>query len=178
MSGTASSGRPAWNTRPTSYREQLVALQKWFLPDAGIFAQLKFHGNTVWSPESLVWLAVSWAWSECRHVTDAFAEALGHCRTMSATSPLSTYQGFMKALVRWNSAFVDLLCQVLQARMQEIGGRFWAIGQWVPIAFDGSRSTAPRTKSNEQAFCAANYGQGKTARYRKKKNRRAQTHAE
>jgi hypothetical protein len=41
----------------------------------------------------------------------------------------------------------------------------------VPIAFDGSRSTAPRTKSNEAAFCASNYGQGKTAKYRKKKSR-------
>src|SRR5262249_59135216 len=44
-------------------------------------------------------------------------------------------------------------------------------GGWVPIAFDGSRSTAPRTKSNEQAFCAAHYGKGKTARYRKKKTK-------
>jgi len=55
--------------------------------------------------------------------------------------------------------------------MQEIGGRFWRIGEWVPIAFDGSRSTAPRTKSNEAAYCAANYGKGKTAKYRKKKTK-------
>ncbi|MBP88327.1 MAG: hypothetical protein CMJ64_16695, partial [Planctomycetaceae bacterium] len=31
-----------------------------------------------------------------------------------------------------------------------------------------SRATTPRTVSNEQAFCAQNYGKGKTAKYRKK----------
>ena len=30
--------------------ESLLALLNWFLPDGGIFAHLKFHGNTRWSP--------------------------------------------------------------------------------------------------------------------------------
>jgi hypothetical protein len=63
------------------------------------------------------------------------------------------------------------LTAVVRQRMEEIGSRFWRIGGWVPIAFDGSRSTAPRTKSNEAAYCAANYGRGKTARYRRKKTK-------
>src|SRR5271155_5338282 len=36
---------------------------------------------------------------------------------------------------------------------------------------DASRSTAPRSKSNEEALCAKNYGKGKTAKYRKKKSK-------
>jgi|GEM_PF-6330221 len=32
-----------------------------------------------------------------------------------------------------------------------------------------SRATAPRTVMNEMAFCAPNYGQGDTVKYRKKK---------
>ena len=47
----------------------------------------------------------------------------------------------------------------------------WSLGGWVPIAFDGSRSTAPRTESNEQALCAPHYGNGQTAKYRKKKSK-------
>ena len=39
------------------------------------------------------------------------------------------------------------------------------------MGFDGSRTTTPRTVSNEREFCAANYGQGKTAKYRKKKSK-------
>ena len=50
--------------------------------------------------------------------------------------------------------------RVLHQRMQQIGSQFWRIDGWLPIAFDGSRSTAPRTKSNEAALCA-NYGKGR-----------------
>jgi hypothetical protein len=39
------------------------------------------------------------------------------------------------------------------------------------LAVDGSRASTPRTKSNEKAFRAANYGKGKTAKYRKKKSK-------
>jgi hypothetical protein len=63
------------------------------------------------------------------------------------------------------------LRSVVQQRMPQCGGKFWRISKWVPIAFDGSRSTAPRTKANEAALCAKNYGKGKTAKYRKKKSK-------
>ncbi len=163
--------RQSRKTLGTTNQESLTALLDWFLPDGGIFAKVKLHGNTSWSPRSLVWLALCWAWSESRNLTDAFTEAAGCCQRMLASSPLTTYQGFMGAMTRWTATFIPLLCLVLQERMQEIGGKFWQIDQWVPIAFDGSRSTAPRTTANEQAFCAANYGKGKTAQYRRKKSK-------
>lgn len=168
-----SKSRNALNTNldRAPHKESLVALQEWFLADDGIFAKLQFHGNTKWSPGSLVWLAVYWAWSECRNVTDAFSEAKECCRKISATSALNTYSGFMWAMSKRTSQFMDVLCPLLQERMEEIGDRFWRIGKWVPIACDGSRGTAPRTKLNEKAFCAANYGQGATAKYRKKKSK-------
>jgi hypothetical protein len=143
----------------------------WFLSNGDIFSKVKFHGNTSWLPKSLVWLALCWAWSESRNLTDAFTEAVSCCKIISTSAALSTYQGFLGALTRWTSEFIRLLCLLLQQRMEEIGGKFWRIGRWVPIAFDGSRSTAPRTMSNEKAFCAANYGSGKTAQYRKKKSK-------
>jgi hypothetical protein len=55
--------------------------------------------------------------------------------------------------------------------LEQVAGRHWQIGKWVPIAFDGSRTTAARTVSNEKEFCAPNYGRGKTAKYRKKKSK-------
>lgn len=154
-----------------SNKASLSLLQNWLLPSERIFSQLKFHGNTTWLPRSLVWLALFWAWSECRHLTDAFAEAAGYCQKWVAGSPLRSFTGFMDAMTTWTASFMEVLCPELQARMQEIGGRFWQIGKWVPIAFDGSRETTPRTQANEQAFCAPNYGQGKTAQYRKKKTK-------
>ena len=157
------------DTRPN--KESIAALLNWFLPSENIFAKLKFHGNTSWTSQSLVTLALCWAWSESRNLTDAFTEATSCCRTISASLPLGTYQGFMKAMLKWTSSFMMLLWPLLHERMQEIGGQFWRIGRWVLIAFDGSRNTAPRTKCNEKSFCAPNYGKGKRAKYGKKKSK-------
>jgi hypothetical protein len=152
-------------------RQHLQALREWFLPNDSIFSKLRFHGNSKWAPLGLVWLALCWAWCETRNVTDAFDQAVLGCQKMLGAIPLSTYQGFMGALVTWTPGFLPLLRRVLQQRMEQIGGKFWRIEGWVPIAFDGSRSSAPRSKSNETALCAKNYGQGKTAKYRNKKSK-------
>jgi hypothetical protein len=156
---------------PPTNRQHLRVLLDWFLPNDTIFSKLRFHGNSKWTPGCLVWMAICWSWCDARHVTDAFSHAMGMCQQMFGTAPLSTYQGFMGALVRWTPDFIPLLRNVLQQRMEQIGGKFWRINGWVPIAFDGSRSTAPRSKSNEEALCAANYGKGSTAKYRKKKSK-------
>lgn len=151
--------------------ESLKTLREWLLPDESIFSTLKFHGNIKWRPTFLVWLVLCWAWSEARHLTDSFTESIGSCQKMFGCMPLTTYQGFMWTLVAWTSRLLPPLRVAVQQRMEQINGKFWRINGWVPIAFDGSRSTAPRTRSNETAFCAANYGQGKTAKYRKKKSK-------
>ena len=158
-------------TTPTSNKQNLQALREWFIPDGSIFSQIRLHGNSKWLPVGLVWLALCWAWCDARNVTDAFEQAVTACQKMFGSAALSTYQGFMGALVTWTPGFLPLLRGVLQRRMETIGGKFWRIDGWVLIAFDGSRSTAPRTRSNEAALCAANYGQGKTAKYRKKKSK-------
>jgi DDE family transposase len=154
-----------------THADQFRELQKWLLPNDGIFAKLKRHGNTGWLPCSLVWLAFCWSWSQCVNVTDAFPQAVECCQLIAGDVALSTYQGFMGALVRWTDPFLSVLWPVLHLRMQEIAGSMWGSGGWVPIAFDGSRSTAPRSKSNEKALCAPNYGCGQTAKYRKKKSK-------
>lgn len=148
----------------------LGKLRAWLLPSVTIFAGLRLHGNTTWSPSNLVWLALCWAWSEARNVTDAFADAMDQCAQMDCGA-LSTYQGFMNALVTRRGELMPVMWQVIQQRMSEIGGKFYRVHGWVPIAFDGSRSSAPRTRSNEQDLCAKNYGKGKTAKYRKKKTK-------
>lgn len=153
--------------KQTTHKEHLTTLLKWFLPDEGIFSHLKLHGNTTWAPGSLVWLAMFWVWCGSGNVTDRFTQAAECSERLFSSSALSTYQGFMGALVQWSSFLINLLCQRLHERMEQIGGKFWRIGLWVPIAFDGSRSTAPRTRSNEQALCAPHYGTGRKAKYGK-----------
>lgn len=148
-----------------------LKMQQWLLPDDGIFANLKRHGNTGWLARNLVWLALCWSWSECGNVTDAFTQAVECCQLVGGSSALTTYQGFMGALVRWTGPFLSVLWPILHLRMQEIAGKMWRNRGWVLIAFDGSRSSAPRSESNEKALCAPHYGHGQTAKYRKKKSK-------
>jgi len=91
-------------------------LREWFLPNGGIFSCLNLHGNTKWLPEALVWLALCWAWSESKNVTDAFEGAVTQCKQLGITS-LSTYQGFMNALVRWTNQLMSVLWPILHQRM-------------------------------------------------------------
>jgi hypothetical protein len=156
--------------RRASNARQFKRLMEWLLPRGRIFASLGLHGNTKWTPTALICLALCWGWAESRNVTDAFVTAVEQCRQLGMT-PVSTYQGFMNALVTWTDPLMALLWPLLQEHMRQIGGEFWQIGGWVPIAFDGSRSSAPRSEANERALCAANYGTGTTAKYRKKKTK-------
>jgi hypothetical protein len=175
MSRRKRSRSAAKSSRPRAGRQtnkdHLAAVLEWFLPDDSIFSKMGLHGNTKWLPRRLVCLAIVWAFSELKCLTDAFNQAAGCCQSMFGSVAVSTYQGFMGALSRWTPTLMGALWPVLQQRMEGIGGEHWRIGGWVPIAFDGSRSSAPRTKDNEQAFCAKNYGKGKTAMYRKKKSK-------
>jgi Transposase DDE domain len=151
--------------------ESLRKLLHWLLPNDGIFSTLSFHGNSKWKPTYLVVLALCWAWSDVRQLTDAFADAVDTCQKLYNCVAVTTYQGFMRAIVTWTPRILPLVRSLLQQRMEQLASRFWRLEGWVPIGFDGSRSSAPRTQANEAAFCAGNYGKGKTARYRKKKSK-------
>jgi hypothetical protein len=105
-------------------------------------------------------------WSDHRHLTEAFTRAWEQAQALIPGVMFDTYQGLMNALLRWSSRLIPRLCQVLHQRMRSLS-RHYELGGWVPLAMDGFRIDAPRTQSNEAAFCAKNYGQGKRARYGK-----------
>jgi IS4 transposase len=149
---------------------QIRGAVNWLL-SPGIFNGLAFHGNTNWGPAELVALALLWVWSDCSKLTEAFDDARSNSVKLLGNAALTTYQGLAGALQTWTSRFMPLLQIRLHELMEEIGRRHLRAGLWVAIAMDGSRATTPRTVSNEQAFCAKNYGKGKTAKYRKKKTK-------
>jgi Transposase DDE domain len=151
--------------------ETLLAAVRWIV-DAGIFDQCKFHGNTSWNPLELVILAVVWAWSPSGTLTGAFQEAHRWSLNVLGRAAVSTYQGLMGALVASTGRVLPRLWQRMQELMERHGGEHWRIGLWLPLAIDGSRVTTVRTRANERAFCAANFGRSYTAAYRRRKRRR------
>jgi hypothetical protein len=157
-------------TRPLN-GETLLAAVRWIV-DARIFDELKLHGNTGWKPVDLVILTVVWAWSESSTLTGAFHEAHRWSLNVLSRAAVSTYQGLMGALVTSTGRLLPPLWQRIHELLEQHGGDYWRIGLWLPLAVDGSRVTAPRTKANERAFCAPNYGRSPTAEYRRRKRRR------
>jgi len=151
-------------------QDDLQQALQWFLTDE-IFVDLKVHGNTKWRPQLLAALALSWVFSDKAALTDAFADAQRWSIRLFSGVALTTYQGMALALGTWTSTWMPRLWQQVQRLMEQIGGRFWRIGKWLPLAVDGSRGDLSRTRANEARFCAKNYGRGKTARYRKKKSK-------
>ena len=151
-------------------RKLLLDLLNWFVPEGELFAKDEFHGNTKWNPEQLAAQALIWSWQETKHVTDAFDHTREVCEDLGLKKTAMSYTSFMNTLDRYDDVLGSRLRERYQALAEEMGGRFFRTGEWVLIGFDGSRATAPRTVSNERAFCAPNYGHGKRAKYGKKKS--------
>lgn len=147
------------------------ALLNWLVSADELFMDDRFHGNIKWSPAQLATQAVIWAWQEARNVTDAFGRTLEVCQELKIERGAKTYPAFLNALDRYREVFHHRLGERFQSLAQEVAGSFWRDSGWVLIGFDGSRVTTPRTLSNEKEFCAAHYGQGMTAKYRKKKSK-------
>jgi hypothetical protein len=137
--------------------------------DRQIFAHLKLHGNTSWEVVELILLAVVWVWSDAVTLTAAFAEARRWSIDVLGHTSVNTYQGLLKALVRWTGSWLPLLWNRLHQLMEEQGAKHWRVGLWLALAVDGSRVSVPRTQANEKAFCAPNFGNSRTAKCRRKK---------
>lgn len=149
----------------------LRELLAWALPEGELFDASEFHGNIKWQPEQLLAQALLWAWQEARHITDAFEQTRDVCDELGLNETIVTYTAFMNALTRYAEVLATKLKERYWQLAEEVGGEQFRTHGWVVMGFDGSRITAPRTVSNEQAFCAPNYGKGKRSRYGKKKSK-------
>lgn len=151
-------------------KTQLTQLVQWVLPERAAISQEEFHGNVRWDPNQLAAQALVWSWQETKHVTDAFAHAQEVCEELGWQQTARSYTSLMNALDRYDHLWMRHLQERCQTLAEEAGGRFFRTDGWVLIGFDGSRTTVPRTISNERAFCAPNYGGSQKAKRRKKKS--------
>lgn len=151
--------------------ETLRAAVAWAI-DREIFSGFKVHGNTVWRMAELVTLTVIWVWSDRKTLTGAFQEANRWTIDLLGRSILGTFQGMMGALTTWTARLLPLIRARLHQLMEREGGAHFRVGGWVPLAVDGSRSSVPRTKKNEAAFCSQTYGQSSKAKTRRKKRKK------
>jgi hypothetical protein len=152
-------------------RTLFLELVHWFAPVGELFSKIEFHGNTKWNAEQLAAQALIWSWQETKHVTDACSYAQEICDELGLKDTAKSYTSMMNALHRYHDTFGPRLRERFQTLAEDVGRRHFKTDGWVLIGFDGSRATTPRTVSNEEAFCAPNYGNGKRAKYGKKKSK-------
>lgn len=146
---------------------QLRRALAWAL-ETRLFAEFRPHGNTSWKFPDFVLPTLFWVWSDRRTLTAAFDQASRLCRSLVGTAVFKSHRGFAGASTTWTPELVPLLWACLQKRMAAIAGTHWRIGPWLPLAVDGSRTTTPRTRKNERAFCPQRFGGGHTAKTRKR----------
>jgi hypothetical protein len=63
-----------------------------------------------------------------------------------------TYQGFVKALIRWSPRLLWLLEAHLRTLVRQAAGKQWEVEGFVPLGVDGSRVAMPHTAANLAAF--------------------------
>ncbi len=152
----------------TLFKKKLL---DWFFPQGELFTKKQFHGNTKWIARQLLAQALMWSWQETKNVTDAFVHTQEICEGLGMKHIAQSYTSMINALDQYADVFIPALRERYQKLAEQVGGSYFHDGPWVLIGFDGSRATAPRTVSNERAFCAPNYGKGKRAKYGKKKSK-------
>jgi hypothetical protein len=149
----------------------------WVLNDQ-MFADLVLHGNVSWAARELVILTLAWVWSPAAQLTSAFDEARQVAVAMFGQAAVVSYQGLLGALVTYTKQLRPILWKRLQELMLRFDPAHVRMGEWFPLAVDGSRVSTPRTASNEGAFAAPRYGQSKRAqsraRWKNKRRRRRQ----
>ncbi len=121
------------------------------------------RSNTRWTGRFLAFVAVLMVWESPQTLCDRFRTARDVVTGMFFSSRRvgKTYQGFIKALLRWSDTLVDKIADHTRSVIQQIAGPYWTREQFVAFAVDGSRMECPRTEANETALgCGGRKGTG------------------
>jgi hypothetical protein len=110
----------------------------------------------LWRGWELVLTAVLLAWESGGSLAQRFATTGLTLRQWWPKKPLGrTYQGFIKALLRYSPALLETMTGALRTALRATAGPFWQRQGWVAFAVDGSRIECPRTAANEAALGCA-----------------------
>ncbi len=141
----------------------------------GLLSQVDWKGVQLrkdcgWAVSGLVAAALIWACSSKNTLKGRFAQAMNVARGLGRRlTPVKTsYQAFMKMLVRWTAELRACLSPTFRLLMErEFPDQFRSAG-YVVLAGDGSKTQLARTRSNE-----ARYAPAKTRGKKGKKRRKA-----
>lgn len=166
----------------TTNAEDLQEALEWVVTEETL-ADIQFRDESVWTPFTLVFGALLWAWSGKQTLTKRFVEARKIVARNAADDqqPGRSYSGFLKRLAHWSATLLARLTAEFRRTMREQFTEFYLVAGWLVLAGDGSRAATPRTRSNEARFAAKKKAKQRTPhqkRLRKSKRRRQKRQAQ
>lgn len=113
-----------------------------------------FRKDCGWSVRGLVMAAMVWAWSSRTTLSGRFDQALRIAGGLGKScAPAETsYQAFIKLLVRWTSPLRDCLVAAFQSLMERNFSKQFRLAGFIVLAGDGSKLKLARTQSNEDRY--------------------------
>lgn len=160
------------------HHQALKQALDWLLASASL-SELAFREECSWTPKGLISVAILWAWSDEKSLTQRFFLARKVLMAMEdlARIPATSYQAFIKLLKTWTAVLSLTLLATFRQRMRsDLSARFEIHGFSV-FGVDGSRLELPRTESNERRFSPAKARPkaNAKAKSRRRPSRRAQS---
>jgi hypothetical protein len=138
-----------------------------------------FRPDCTWTPQTLAYAALLWAWSDEKALTERFtiSRKIIINRFGKQQEPAGSYQAFIKMLCKWTEPLRQALATAFRQRMIETMAAVWMVGKWLVFAVDGSRMDVPRTRGNEERYSPKSKlsrdAQKRRRQHRRKRRRRA-----
>jgi len=138
---------------PCSHARDLHRALRWLMAGVSL-SGIVFRFNCTWTPESLVFMGLLWAWSDERTLLERFATARKIITSWVGEQhqPATSYQAFIKVLRKWTEPLLAILRPAFRECMAKALANVWAIAGWVVFAADGSKVDVPRTRKNEARY--------------------------
>jgi hypothetical protein len=159
-----------------SHAGDLHKALRWLTAGASLRG-IAFRLDCTWTPRTLVFAALLWAWSDERTLWERFtiARKIIINRYGKQQEPAGSYQAFIKLLGKWTEPLREALSTAFRAKMVQVMAVVWRVEGWLVFAVDGSRVDVPRTRRNERRYSPkSKLSREAQKRQRQRKKRRRQ----
>jgi hypothetical protein len=142
-----------------TYSQDLVAATDELLSEVD-WKGIQLRKDCRWAVKGLVVAALVWAWSSKATLGERFEQALrvSHELGRRVAPAKTSYQAFIKLLVRWTAELRECLVRAFQSLMKDRFPEAIRFVGFLLLAVDGSKLKLARTQSNEKRYSPTTRG--------------------
>ena len=135
------------NGSACSHAYDLHKTPRWLMGGVSM-SGIVFRSECTWTPKTLGFAALLWAWSDEKTLLERFTTAgkIIINRHAGQSEPAGSYRAFIKMLRKWTEPLRKTISTAFRQRMAETLAAVWMIEGWSVFALDGTRVDVPRTR--------------------------------